>query len=124
MPESKKVRVALIGVGNCAASLVQGIEFYKNAEPADRIPGVMHVELGGYHIRDIEITAAFDVVASKVGKDLSEAIHAFPNNTVKFADVPHMGVKVSRGMTHDGIGKYLSTIVEKAPVQRTISSAS
>ncbi len=114
MPESKKVRVALIGVGNCAASLVQGIEFYKNAEPADRIPGVMHVELGGYHIRDIEITAAFDVVASKVGKDLSEAIHAFPNNTVKFADVPHMGVKVSRGMTHDGIGKYLSTIVEKA----------
>ncbi len=115
MSSSKKVRVAIIGVGNCAASLVQGVEYYKNAEPDDFVPGLMHVELGGYHIRDIEFTAAFDVVASKVGLDLSEAIHAHPNNTIQFAEVPKLGVKVQRGMTHDGIGKYLSKVVEKAP---------
>lgn len=115
MPSSKKVRVAIVGIGNCASALVQGVEYYKNAKPGDNVPGLMHVNLGGYHIRDIEFTAAFDVVASKVGKDLSEAIHAEPNNTVKFADVPKMGLKVARGMTHDGIGKYLSQVVEKAP---------
>lgn len=115
MPSSKKVRVALIGVGNCASALVQGVEYYKNAKPEDQVPGLMHVNLGGYHIKDIEFTAAFDVVASKVGKDLSEAILAEPNNTVKFADVPKTGIKVARGMTHDGIGKYLSEVVEKAP---------
>ncbi|HHH81980.1 MAG TPA: inositol-3-phosphate synthase [Chloroflexi bacterium] len=115
MSSSNKVRVAIIGVGNCAASLVQGVEYYKNAKPDDFVPGLLHVEVGGYHIRDIEFTAAFDVVASKVGLDLSEAIHAHPNNTIKFADVPKLGVKVQRGMTHDGIGKYLSQVVEKAP---------
>jgi myo-inositol-1-phosphate synthase len=112
---SKKVRVAIIGVGNCASSLVQGVEFYKNAKESDRLPGLMHVTLGGYHIRDIEFSAAFDVVDTKVGKDLSEAIWAHPNNTIKFADVPKLGVKVERGMTHDGIGKYLTTLVKKAP---------
>jgi myo-inositol-1-phosphate synthase len=115
MPSSKKVRVALIGVGNCASALVQGVEYYKDAKPEDQVPGLMHVNLGGYHIKDIEFTAAFDVVASKVGKDLSEAIHAEPNNTVRFAEVPKTGIKVARGMTHDGIGKYLAQVVEKAP---------
>jgi myo-inositol-1-phosphate synthase len=115
MPSSKKVRVAVIGVGNCTSALVQGVEYYKNAKPEDQVPGLMHVNLGGYHIKDIEFTAAFDVVASKVGKDLSEAIHAEPNNTVEFSDVPKTGIKVARGMTHDGIGKYLSMVVEKAP---------
>ena len=110
-----KVRVAIIGVGNCAASLVQGVEYYKNAPEDAEIPGLMHATVGGYHISDIEFSAAFDVVASKVGKDLSEAIWAHPNNTSKFADVPNLGVTVSRGMTHDGIGKYVSQIVEKAP---------
>jgi myo-inositol-1-phosphate synthase len=111
----KKVRVAIIGVGNCASSLVQGVEFYKNAKDTDRVPGLMHVNLGGYHIRDIEFTAAFDVVDTKVGKDLSEAIFAEPNNTFKFSDVPKLNVKVHRGMTHDGLGKYLSEILKKAP---------
>jgi myo-inositol-1-phosphate synthase len=115
MPGSKKVRVAIIGIGNCASALVQGVHYYRNAKKTDRVPGIMHVDLGGYHIRDIEFTAAFDVVKSKVGLDLSEAIHAHPNNTVRFCDVPTMGVPVSRGMTHDGIGKYLSQVVEKAP---------
>ena len=115
MSKDKKVRVAIVGVGNCASSLVQGVHFYKDAKDNDRVPGLMHVNLGGYHVRDIEFTAAFDVVDTKVGKDLSEAIYAFPNNTYKFADVPHMGVKVSRGMTHDGLGKYLSQILTKAP---------
>ena len=115
MPASKKVRVAIIGVGNCASALVQGVEYYKDAKPEEQVPGLMHVNLGGYHIKDIEFTAAFDVVASKVGKDLSEAIGAEPNNTVKFAEVPKTGIKVARGMTHDGIGKYLSQVVEKAP---------
>jgi myo-inositol-1-phosphate synthase len=112
-----KVRVAIIGVGNCANSLLQGVEYYKDAKAEDSVPGLMHVDLGGYHISDIEFTAAFDVVKGKVGVDLSEAIWAHPNDTIKFADVPKTGVTVSRGMTHDGIGKYLSQIVEKAPGQ-------
>jgi len=109
-----KVRVAIIGVGNCASSFVQGVEYYKNANPDELVPGLMHVDLGGYHVRDIEFTAAFDVVEGKVGKDLSEAIWAHPNNTIKFSDVPHTGITVSRGMTHDGLGKYLSEKVTKA----------
>lgn len=115
MSEDHKVRVAIIGVGNCASSLVQGVYYYKNALEDDLVPGLMHVSLGGYHIRDIEFTAAFDVVDTKVGKDLSEAIFAYPNNTVKFAEVPYLSVPVSRGMTHDGLGKYLNQIVKKAP---------
>ena len=111
---SKKVRVAIIGVGNCASSLVQGVEFYKNASEAERVPGLMHVNLGGYHVRDIEFTAAFDVNAEKVGKDLSEAIFAKPNNTCRFCGVPRLGVPVYRGMTHDGLGKYLSEVIAKA----------
>jgi myo-inositol-1-phosphate synthase len=115
-PRSKdKVRVALIGVGNCASSLVQGVEYYKDANPGEFVPGLMHVDLGGYHVRDVEFTAAFDVTTDKVGKDLSEAIWGHPNNTIKFSDVPKTGVTVSRGMTHDGLGKYLSEIVTKAP---------
>ncbi len=110
-----KVRVAIIGVGNCASSLVQGVEYYKNAAEGESIPGLMHVKLGDYHIRDIEFSAAFDVDARKVGRDLSEAIFTEPNNTVKFADVPHLGVEVMRGMTHDGIGRYLSERIEKHP---------
>jgi myo-inositol-1-phosphate synthase len=110
-----KVRVAIVGVGNCASSLVQGVEFYKNAADDAEIPGLMHASLGGYHIRDIEFSAAFDVVKGKVGLDLSEAIWAHPNNTVKFADVPKLNVRVQRGMTHDGLGRYLKQVVEKAP---------
>ena len=113
--KKKKVRVALVGVGNCASALVQGVQFYQNAKDDEIVPGLMHVNLGGYHISDIEFTAAFDVVDTKVGKDLSEAIFAEPNNTIKFADVPRLNVKVARGMTHDGLGKYLSQIVTKAP---------
>ncbi|MCK9248202.1 MAG: inositol-3-phosphate synthase [Solirubrobacteraceae bacterium] len=109
-----KVRVAIIGVGNCANSFVQGCHFYKDADASQSVPGLMHVDLGGYHVRDIEFTAAFDVNETKVGKDLSEAIWADPNDTIKFADVPHMGVPVHRGMTHDGIGKYLSQKITKA----------
>jgi len=109
-----KVRVAIIGIGNCAAALVQGVEYYKNAADNEEIPGLMHATVGGYHVRDIEFSAAFDVVASKVGKDLSEAIWAEPNNTIKFAEVPHLGIPVHRGMTHDGIGKYLMQKVQKA----------
>jgi len=115
MAENKKVRVAIIGVGNCASSLVQGVQYYRDAKDTDRVPGLMHVNLGGYHIRDIEFTAAFDVVETKVGKDLSEAIFAYPNNTFKFSDVPFLNVPVYRGMTHDGLGKYLSQVVKKAP---------
>jgi myo-inositol-1-phosphate synthase len=115
MSESKKVRVAIIGVGNCASSLVQGVQYYKNAKEDDRVPGIMHVNLGGYHIRDVEFSAAFDIVDTKVGKDLSEAIFAYPNNTYKFTDVPNLNVPVYRGMTHDGLGKYLSQILKKAP---------
>ncbi len=112
---SKKVRVAIIGVGNCASSLVQGVHYYRSA-PADQfVPGLMHVNLGGYHVGDIEFSAAFDVDRNKVGKDLSEAIFTAPNNTYKFSDVPCLGVPVHRGMTHDGLGVYLSQIIQKAP---------
>ena len=110
-----QINVAIIGVGNCASSLVQGVHFYRDAREDEHIPGLMHVNLGGYHVRDVNFVAAFDIDANKVGKDLSEAIFAQPNNTFKFADVPHSGVRVSRGMTHDGVGKYLSDIVRKAP---------
>lgn len=117
MAGDKKVRVAIIGVGNCASAFVQGVHYYRNAKSDDFVPGLMHVDLGGYHIKDIEFTAAFDIDVNKVGKDLSEAIYTVPNNTYRFADVPHMGVKVSRGMTHDGLGKYLLQIIKKAPGQ-------
>ena len=110
-----RVRVALVGVGNCANSLLQGVEYYKDAPDDQFVPGLMHVNLGGYHVSDIEFTAAFDVTTDKVGKDLSEAIWAQPNDTIKFADVPQTGIKVSRGMTHDGLGKYISQVVTKAP---------
>lgn len=110
-----KVRVAIIGVGNCASSLVQGVEFYKKAKDSDFIPGLMHVNLGGYHISDVEFSAAIDIDKNKVGKDLSEAIFTKPNNTYVFSKVPKMGVTVKRGMTHDGLGHYLSQIIEKAP---------
>ena len=111
----KKVRVALIGIGNCASSLVQGVEYYKNADARRFVPGLMHVDLGGYHVRDIEFSAAFDIDANKVGKDLTEAIFAAPNNTCRFAEMPPTGVKVRRGMTHDGLGKYLDGKIPKAP---------
>jgi len=114
---SEKINVAIIGVGNCASSLVQGVEYYKNVESGDEIPGLMHPVLGGYHIRDINFTAAFDVDVEKVGKDLSEAIFSGQNNTLKFTDVPSSGITVQRGMTHDGIGKYLSQVITKAPGQ-------
>ena len=110
-----KINVAIIGVGNCASSLVQGIEFYKNAPTDEAVPGLMHVNLGGYHIRDCQVVAAFDIDVEKVGKDLSEAIFAGQNNTFKFCDVPRSGVVVQRGMTHDGLGKYLSQVITKAP---------
>ena len=112
---SKTVNVAIIGVGNCASSFVQGIQFYKDANETDFIPGLMHTVLGGYHVRDINFTAAIDIDARKVGTDLSEAVFCEPNNTIKLADVPKTGVTVARGMTHDGLGKYLSEIIEKAP---------
>jgi myo-inositol-1-phosphate synthase len=114
-PSDGKVRVAIVGVGNCASSFVQGIQYYRDAKPGERVPGLMHVDLGGYHISDIEFTAAFDIDADKVGKDLSEAVFSGQNNTVKFSDVPKLGVTVNRGMTHDGIGKYLSQVITKAP---------
>jgi myo-inositol-1-phosphate synthase len=110
-----RVRVAIIGVGNCANALLQGVEYYKDAPDDQFVPGLMHVNLGGYHVRDVAFTAAFDVTTDKVGKDLAEAIWARPNDTIKFADVPTTGIKVSRGMTHDGLGKYISEVVTKAP---------
>jgi myo-inositol-1-phosphate synthase len=115
MPRRKKVRVAIIGVGNCASALIQGVHFYQDAPDDTFVPGLMHVNLGGYHVSDIEFTAAFDVDKNKVGLDLSEAIWQPPNNTIKFADVPRLDVPVHRGMTHDGIGKYLSQVITKAP---------
>jgi myo-inositol-1-phosphate synthase len=110
----KKVRVAIIGVGNCASSLVQGVHYYRDALPDAFIPGLMHVELGGYHVRDIEFSAAFDIDQRKVGKDLSEAIYEAPNNTYRFATVPHLQAKVYRGMTNDSLGTYLSQVVTSA----------
>ena len=108
--------MAIIGVGNCASSFVQGVQYYKNADPSQQVPGLMHVDLGGYHVRDIEFSAAFDIDVEKVGKDLSEAIFSGQNNTLKFADeVPHLDVPVQRGMTHDGLGKYLKEKITKAP---------
>jgi len=112
---NKKVRVAIIGVGNCASSLVQGLEFYKNTPNDSTVPGLMHVNLGGYHVSDIEITMGIDINVTKVGKDVSEAIFAEPNNTFKFTDVPNLNAPVVRGMTHDGLGKYLSQVIVKAP---------
>jgi myo-inositol-1-phosphate synthase len=110
-----KINVAVIGVGNCASSLIQGVHYYNKAKKSEFVPGIMHVNLGGYHISDINFVAAFDVDRNKVGKDLAEAIYSPPNNTFKFADVPTTGVTVQRGMTHDGLGKYLSQIIKKAP---------
>ncbi|MDF1546035.1 MAG: inositol-3-phosphate synthase [bacterium] len=110
-----KVRVAIIGVGNCASSLVQGVEYYKKAKDDDQVPGLMHVNLGGYHIKDIEFSAAIDIDKNKVGKDLADAVFTKPNNTFVFSKVPKTGVKVRRGMTHDGLGHYLSQVIEKAP---------
>jgi myo-inositol-1-phosphate synthase len=114
--QNEKVRVAIIGVGNCASAFVQGVQYYRDADPAARVPGLMHVDLGGYHVSDIEFSAAFDIDADKVGKDLSEAIWAGQNNTIRFVkeDVPFMDVPVQRGMTHDGLGKYLSQKITKA----------
>jgi len=111
----KKIRAAIIGVGNCASSLVQGVQFYRDASEDEAVPGLMHVTLGGYHVGDIEFCAAFDINAAKVGQDLSSAIFAPPNNTYKFADVPRLGVKVQRGQTLDGLGKYLKGVVPEAP---------
>jgi myo-inositol-1-phosphate synthase len=114
--QHEKVRVAIIGTGNCASSFVQGVEYYKNADPTQQVPGLMHVDLGGYHVRDIEFSAAFDIDVEKVGKDLSEAIFSGQNNTLKFVDeVPNLGITVHRGMTHDGLGKYLKEKITKAP---------
>src|SRR5207244_117291 len=113
--QTEKVRVAIVGVGNCANSFIQGVHYYRDADPAQRVPGLMHVDLGGYHVSDIKFTAAFDIDSEKVGKDLSEAIWAGQNNTIKFAEVPHIGVPVHRGMTHDGLGKYLKEKIQKAP---------
>jgi len=110
-----KVNVAIIGVGNCASSLVQGVHYYKKAKENEFVPGLMHVNLGGYHISDINFVAAFDIDKNKVGKDIAQAIFTPPNNTFKFGEVPATGVKVQRGMTHDGLGLYLSQIIEKAP---------
>src|SRR5919204_2258357 len=112
-----KVRVAIVGVGNCANSFIQGVHYYRDADPAEEVPGLMHVDLGGYHVRDVEFVAAFDIDAEKVGKDLGEAIWAGQNDTIKFADVPELGVPVHRGMTHDGLGKYLKERIKKAPGQ-------
>jgi myo-inositol-1-phosphate synthase len=110
-----KVRAAIIGVGNCASSLVQGVYYYRNAKEHELVPGLMHVNLGGYHVKDIEFSAAIDIDVNKVGKDLSQAIYTKPNNTFRFCDVPKLGVRVARGMTHDGLGQYLSKIIKKAP---------
>jgi myo-inositol-1-phosphate synthase len=112
---SKTVNVAIIGVGNCASSFVQGVQFYKDAGVDDFVPGLMHSVLGGYHVKDINFTAAIDIDSRKVGTDLADAIFSEPNNTLKFSDVPKTGVTVMRGMTHDGLGKYLSEVIEKAP---------
>ena len=113
---SNKIRVAIAGVGNCASALVQGIEYYRDADPADTVPGLMHVVLGGYHVGDVEFVAAFDVDAAKVGLDLGKAIFAGPNNTIRFAPVAHLGVTVERGPTLDGLGKYYRQTIEESPL--------
>jgi myo-inositol-1-phosphate synthase len=121
-----KLRVAIVGVGNCASSLVQGVHFYADAEPGDQVPGLMHVELGGYHVRDIEFVAAFDVDAKKVGRDLSEAIRSGENNTIQFADVAPLGVEVQRGPTLDGLGRYYTETIQEsdaAPVDVAVALA-
>lgn len=115
--QRKKVRVAIVGVGNCASSLVQGVEFYRNASEDDFVPGLMHVNLGGYHVADVEFSAAFDVNEAKVGKDLSLALAAEPNNTIEFAKIPELGITVLRGPTLDGLGKYVSTVVTESPAE-------
>ena len=114
---SRSIRVAIAGVGNCASSLVQGVEYYRDAEPGETIPGLMHVVLGGYHVRDVEFVAAFDVDAAKVGLDVGKAIFAGPNNTIRFADVPELGVLVQRAPTLDGLGKYYRGAVEESPAE-------
>ncbi len=114
---SRSIRVAIAGVGNCASSLVQGVEYYRDADPADSVPGLMHVVLGGYHVRDVEFVAAFDVDADKVGLDLGKAILAGPNNTIRFADVDDLGVQVQRAPTLDGLGKYYRGTVEESPAE-------
>jgi myo-inositol-1-phosphate synthase len=114
---SNQIRVAIAGVGNCASSLIQGIEYYRDADPNDNVPGLMHVELGGYHVRDVEIVAAFDVDAAKVGLDLGKAIFAGQNNTIRFAPVPDLGVVVQRGPTFDGLGKYYRETIEESPAE-------
>ena len=109
-----KVRLAIVGVGNCASAFVQGLEFYKDAETDDAVPGLMHVDLGGYHIRDIEVVAAFDVDAKKVGKDVAEAILSEPNNTIRFAEVPQLGISVQRGPTLDSLGRYYRETIDES----------
>jgi myo-inositol-1-phosphate synthase len=113
----KKIRLAIVGVGNCASSLVQGLQYYKDASPDERVPGLMHVRLGDYHVRDIEVAAAFDVDAKKVGRDVSEAVVAEPNNTIRFADVPPLGVEVQRGHTLDGLGKYYRETIDESDAE-------
>ena len=120
----KKVRVAIAGIGNCASSLVQGVEFYKDADPNERVPGLMHVDLGGYHVGDVEFVAAFDVDAAKVGLDLGKAIFAGQNNTIRFAEVPETGVLVQRAPTLDGLGKYYRQTVEESPSEPVGATAS
>src|SRR5579859_5808153 len=115
IPVGNKIRVAVIGVGNCASSLIQGVHYYRDAEENADIPGLMHVVLGGYHIRDIEFSAAIDVDVDKVGKDLSQAMWGGQNNTIKFSDVPNLGVPVMRGTTLDGLGTYLRHMINEAP---------
>src|SRR6266571_4152887 len=112
---TERVKVAIVGVGNCASALVQGLEFYKDAPPGEKVPGLMHVKLGPYHVSDIEVVAAFDVDGKKVGKDVAEAIVAEPNNTIRFADVPPMGVEVLRGPTLDGLGRYYREVIIESP---------
>ncbi len=126
--QDRKVRVAIVGVGNCASALVQGVTFYRDAPDDGQVPGLMHVNLGGYHVRDIEFVAAFDVDEDKVGRDLSEAIWAGQNNTLRFAEVPHLGVTVERGPTLDGVGKYLRHKITPsdapaAPVRRILEES-
>jgi myo-inositol-1-phosphate synthase len=117
MGENRRVRVAIVGVGNCAASLVQGVHYYRDADPSSRVPGLMHVQFGDYHVRDVEFVAAFDVDAKKVGHDLSEAILASENNTIKICDVPPVGVTVQRGPTLDGLGRFYQETIQEADEQ-------